>query len=331
MKLLPDHVPQDNYRMTGSLADVRSWKARIISGNSMTEEARGIGDWDEVGYVMIAMTGPVRVIPIARSDEHHRGADLLHDMAGAWRIDPRDFFPVYSAGTGVYLYSGDEIPTALKALERWFRLGGPDVLVTSPGGNGLPRWKIGGRDFLDGKGTPVCGADGLLPLGQRLVDALARVRDAVAALRDPADPRVFHDHRRAGVQGLARAANAAVDLIQGEPGLLEPLIRKDLQSRGYGNGGFQAACRAWLDRCARRIGSGDTAEIEDLFFGHDRSVKNTIHMAVRAERAGKGSGGMADIMGDLDLADAALGRISPGLLADTARPDGGAPRSGPGM
>lgn len=184
-------------------------------------------------------------------------------------------------------------------------LGGRDIPVVSTGGNGLDRWRIGGRDFITGKGKPVRGGDGLLPIGQRFVDHLTTVNACLAALRDPENPRVLHDYRRPQVERLQRAANAAVDFIVGEFALLWPLIEKDLTGTP---GGTETARQAWLRRCSNSIERGTPADLEHLFFGHNRSIKNTIHMAVR-----KRASNLAEVFGNLELADAALGRISPGL------------------
>ena len=53
-KLHPE-VDPENYQITNTLRSVGKWKARILSGNSMSNE-KDVGDWEPVGYTMISTT-----------------------------------------------------------------------------------------------------------------------------------------------------------------------------------------------------------------------------------------------------------------------------------
>ena len=51
------NVPErtsSNFQITSNLNEANTWKAKILLGNSM-EEGKKVGDWDEVGYIMISL------------------------------------------------------------------------------------------------------------------------------------------------------------------------------------------------------------------------------------------------------------------------------------
>ena len=314
MSLLHPGLPADDYRVTGSLRDVGSWKARIHLGNSMPE-GKEVGDWDEVGYVMVSVAGEPRVVPIARSDEHEKGYDLLLDRAKAWRLKPTDFFPVFHGGsTGIYLDDPEDAPRALEAARRWLAMGGADFPVRYTGGPPSGRWAIGARDFVAGNGRAVPAPGGLLPIGQRLVDALRAVSDGVAALRDPQRPWELREDRR-GQRRVETAARALVRLVSADRDLAFHGLY-DEKAGAFPGGSLEAALASWSAVVDSHLARGDMDGLVDLLFTH-HGLKNRIHMQIRRELARRPLD-MGPIFGDLELADAAMGSISPGLTAAEA-------------
>lgn len=318
MPLLPPGLDASDYRITDSLAGVRSWQARILTGNS-ARHGQTVGDWDAVSYVMAAVRGAPAFIPLACADEHNMGFDVLRSRARKWRIRTRDFFPLLSCRgqTGLHIHEKEDVPDALEALRRWHAAGGPDLLVKvlPPGGRGGYR-AIGSLDFLAGNGTAVAGPGGLLPIGQRFVDRLNELAAAVAGVRSPDRPWLLEPASLSANRRVMRAAQALAETICSVRMLATAAFWR--RGGGFSGGGtLGEAAAAWRAALDTAVNGDDFGAVERLVFTHD-GVKNAVHMAIRAELAGD-IGHMAEIFGDLALANDLLGRITPGL--DGAGPD----------
>lgn len=314
MSLLHPGLPKEDYQVTSSLKEVGEWKARILVGNSMPE-GQEVGEWDEVGYVMVALSGEPRVVPIARCDEHERGYDLLFTRAKKWGLKAREFFPIFHGGsTGIYVYDRKEVPRALEATRRWLAAGGPDFPIRYTGGEPEDRWVIGARDFVAGNGKAVPMPDGLLPVGHRLVQTFRTLSEAVAGLRHPERPWELREDRR-GQRKVETAAKALVRLVSEDRNLAGHALY-DMAGGGFQGGSLDTALASWSAAVDTHLAKGDMAGIERLVFGHG-GIKNRLHMQIREELARRPLD-MGPIFGNLELADAAMASISPGLTAAEA-------------
>ena len=75
---------QKYYNIEGNISNIYEWRAKIILNNSSSNLK--IGDYDNVGYIMINHNNS-DIIPIARSDEHQRGEELLYHLYSKKLID----------------------------------------------------------------------------------------------------------------------------------------------------------------------------------------------------------------------------------------------------
>ena len=314
MSLFPETLSPHDYKVGTTLRDVRQWQARILLGNSLSQDVK-VGDMEGVGYVMVAIKGPPCFIPLAHSDAHNEGFDLLRKMAKHWRIKPTDFVAISPHHTGAYLHSMSEAPNLLEAFRRWHAARGPELMITYTGYNdsAKKRWSIGSKDFISGQGTPVPGKDGLLPMGQRFVDRLTRLRDCLVRLRDDDNPLVFNAHDREGMRQLAVATHATIDCA---------MNMREVVSILYGANAFgckrgvttEDAAAAWHARLDQLLADGDVTGIEAMFLSHD-GLKNRVHQIVR-HGSDFSKERLAEVFGDLELTDSVLGRIDPGVGLD---------------
>lgn len=112
---IPD-VIKDNFKITNSLKDANKWEAKIIENNSNGDETIGVGDWDNIGYVMISLKDNT-IIPIARADEHKLGYEVLYELAEKYGINPSDYYSVWCLKKGEnYPYNKEEGDLLKKAL-----------------------------------------------------------------------------------------------------------------------------------------------------------------------------------------------------------------------
>ena len=301
-RLHPALDPQ-NYAMSGSLANVRRWKAFCYVANDCEEKEAG--RMQEVGYVMVSLVDDT-VIPIARGDEHHRGYDLLHDFASGeyttyamarmrqgrkakpgpgLDIRPRDYVPVWSYGTN-YVYGPKDAADMTEALRRWLSYGGRDGIVI--GSNDMRGRALSSRDMVERNGDFTVVPGTLAPIGADIHARLQKLSATLVALgRDPT---------RLDMNDAFRQTAALVTMT-------EPF--------GYQIGFGIEQRKTALDRLRETRKSGDGQKLWELVFGFD-GIKHVIHAYLRdqTERESVFSRDhFSAIWGDPDLAIDMLGRI----------------------
>lgn len=122
----------------GDISNVSEWKTQIILNNNSGKGLKK-GDYDEVGYIMIN-TKTSDIIPIARSDEHHRGEDLLYHFFEKKLIDNVNYVPIFSIGNN-YFYKNDydikreenELKEYLIVVEKFLNYGGKNLPLNITG------------------------------------------------------------------------------------------------------------------------------------------------------------------------------------------------------
>jgi hypothetical protein len=312
--ILHPGLGRGDYDTRGGLAAVASWRARTLVGNS-PGAGRKVGAMEAVGYVLVPLAGPFRVIPVSRGDEHHRGLDLLWRKAADWRVDPAvEWFPIYApSGNGLYLRSPGEVPRALAAARRWRRAGGPNLTAASTGAGA--GWAMPFDDLL-ACGGDVAVYDGrLLPLGERFAAALDELSDGLGMARHGRELAAFD--RRA----LRKVADASAALVAA---LRASFWELGLCAAGAaalsGAGGDAGERLDWLEASlAGAVAEGDLRLVEELVFAWG-GVKNAVHDALRRERDGGRRGRLATVFGDLGLADDRLGGAVPAPDGESAAP-----------
>ena len=313
MNLLPAGIETKGYSVAGNLSNVDNWRVPVWVGNSVSgyKETQNA----KVGYVMVKVKGEPDFIPVAREDEHQRGMDMLFEMAEKWNIDPNDYVPIFTQGTGAYIDNKEEVPDLIIALTRWHQFGGKELMVTS-NGYGQPRWTIGSRDFMQGQGTPILTESQILPVGKRFIDHLKAVSYCLEGIHKP-DSLSFP----MSAHILDKRLNRAVE------GLMKELTRYDVimfealyQDGGFHDGiDFQEACDNWIGKLETALTNAQYDVVEELLFSHG-GLKNRIHMKIREEMKTKYPGRVSDIFGNPNMANDALGRISPGLTPQESNP-----------
>lgn len=305
LKLAPG-LPPEAYEMPGDLRNIVDWRARVWEGSGASRGSLSYvppGQMAPVGYVMINPKDGT-VVPIARPDEHHRGYDVLHDLArrAKFSFSPRDYTPVFAwPGATFYLYSPKEIPAALEVLA-WFRdHGGPNVPVHARPQPGLVHQIILADDFLKARGQVVLQDDRLLPQGERVMRALDRLATLFG---------------RPGSRGsrwqaqVFKAARTLVAVIKDNPDFYAcangALFRDDdVEERDW---------RAAMDRQIEVWEvAGNDAALEAAVFGFGEDwcgFKTSVHREIRRALDGNvWARELGALFGNLGLANDRLGRM----------------------
>lgn len=322
-KLLPATVPAADFRITDSLADLPSWKARTIEGEYRAGAKRP-GEFDRIGAVMVRTTGEPAFIPLAVGDTHHNGFSALRAKASSWRIDVQDYVPIWAHGygnIGTFFYSKEDGPVLIEACQRWLAAGGPETLVSCLGHGSHDGslagqlWTIGMRDFIAGRAMAVPGPHGLMPLGERFYGRLAAVTAALAALRDPEAPYRYRTEMVSRVKRFTRAVEAMAQIVDEVP-ILGMTVLYDHKEGQFWNGSasYEDALTKWRDTMQAYVAEDDVLGLERMIFTH-RGLKNMVHMRIKEEMGldPRYSTEMAKIFGNLALINDLLARLSPGL------------------
>lgn len=160
-----------NYQITDNMGALPRWKAIVLTGNSVGETGPRVGEWDHVGYVMISLDDNT-IIPIARSDEHNMGWDLVHELSEKSPI-LQDFVPVWTGNN--YIYTKAENEVATKAYQKFLSYGGHDGVVQF-GVHERDGGMTSMSDFVEhgaANAQPVKGR--ISPLGKKIIEAFQKI------------------------------------------------------------------------------------------------------------------------------------------------------------
>lgn len=279
-----------NYNITGSLRQVERWKAKIIAGNSVGY-TQDVGDWDDVGYVMINLHNN-DIIPIARGDEHHTGFDLLYDMG----VNTDHYCPLFNGNN--YVYNQQDVDKMIVAATKWMSYGGGDFMII--GSNSLTGKALFASQLIDMNNMEyTIEPNKMSMIGEKLFDGFVGIADALSEARN--EPMNI---RKAQISYLK-----ALDLVK--------LIKKI----GYFRLPFEKTKTLTISDVMaidkkilelKRNHDGDTYELEMLIFGPN-GLKNGMHNAIRRDNKKSGNIVFTDsykIFGpDLELAVSKFGTI----------------------
>lgn len=280
-KTIEDRLPEKirkNYDVSGDLGDVKNWKANVYLANSCNKEDPQVGDMCEVGYTMIN-TDTGEMIPVARSDEHHMGYDLIHHLISKKLVQKGRYYPIFFGANYVY---DEELEIALKAFKIWRDNGGENTVVNSSG-NGEEQWIVRIDDFIKANGKIKAPKGDLAPIGKRLVRHLER-----CAL-------TIRDH------------HAGKDVKEGRLADCAQMIISELSGAHL----FYRACESLSGTIKQFRQDGQLKPLEEALFSHN-GFKNTIHMEIRNILSGKGgfsSRDIAKVFGDVEFANVEFNRI----------------------
>jgi hypothetical protein len=274
---------QNIYKDIKSFKDIESWRTKVQLANNCGKDSAQLGEWGEVRYIMVSLDSGA-IIPIAMSDEHNKGYDLLHEFYDKRLIKREDFYPINYMGNN-YIERKSQIPIALKAFTLWRNLGGNNGIVT---GTTELHFEVTMDDFIKAKGKSknIDEAKGeLFPIGQRIISGLEAIHIAINAAREG---KRFKEKK---------LFNAAYE------------VARELNESFYGDIG-KAAEKA-MAGILEAQGREDIKKLEELFFDH-QGIKNLLHIKIKEvlKKEDKWAReAIARVFGDLDLALQELDRL----------------------
>jgi hypothetical protein len=127
-----------NFKIVGGLENYKNWKAKVLMANSGGKK----GIWESPRYVMISLDSN-NIIPIAMSDEHQTGYDLLFEYYYDKKLIKQENYVSIDGDGTTYLYGSPGDTDNLKhdakkieAFKKWLSYGGENQPVKSGSGRG---------------------------------------------------------------------------------------------------------------------------------------------------------------------------------------------------
>lgn len=274
-----------NFVISGNISNADNWKAKIILGNSMSDDMK-VGQMDDIGYIMISLDSNT-IVPVARSDEHQMGYELLHHYIEKNKIPDERYVAIYKDGHNyIYAKQANEQKTALTKFRQY---GGPDAIIE--GSYDLAWMKTTIDDFISGKKPNLVYRKGeLTPAIKKIISWIENI---------------LLLSREKNKQAFAEAYSFVKFLKSNRPALF-----KIFDSGSFGI----------LDVATEKILKAEAEEnfsgLEQAIFGYP-GIKNHFHQSIRntirsIESGKKGyyEEEIERFFGDLKLADAEFNRLT---------------------
>jgi hypothetical protein len=172
--VIPPRIASD-FVVVGDLSRADEWKARVRKANSGSAK---IGSMEEIGYVLISLDSPA-IVPVARSDEHHCGYDLLDHYLRRRMVPREEYVAVFCFGANFVWPEGAR--RSLEAFRRFRAYGGRNSVVR--GTNEAGRYAANMDDFIEGRGSLAVAEGVLSPIGRHVVARLEEIGKGVVAKR----------------------------------------------------------------------------------------------------------------------------------------------------
>lgn len=248
--LAPGFNPE-NYKLTDSMRDIKSWQAMTYDGESRYPK----GKFAPVGYIWISKVDNT-IIPISRGDEHHHGADMLRNYMRKTKVEfsLRDYVPVWGYGKN-FIYYESEANDWTVVLRKFLAWGGINGTMT--GANNLDGLAMTLKQFVAAKGRMTIEPGKLAPLGQHFMEIFQGLSQAIVAAHG-SDKRAV----------IAKPFKVATEVASF---LLQYTYELNLDHDQISG----------LAKQIRELGkSGDLQGLSEMFFGFN-SVKRAIHEKLR--------------------------------------------------
>lgn len=273
---------KNNYQINENFSKVRDWKAKVYLENSRGEGDAEKGEFGQVGYTMIDVDSGF-IVPIARSDEHHMGYDLIEYLTNRKLIPKGNYYPIFFGSNYVYNEYPEEVRRAIKAFKIWRENGGENTPVSN-GGNSEINFTIKMDDFIKSNGNIFIPNGELLPIGKRII----RYLDKCASLI-----KDFHLGKNIKKEQVRDYAKLIVSELKGSY-----CFFKETESLEKAIIEFEK--------------NSNFKKLEEELFSHN-GFKNSIHMDIREGIKDPNSFSARDVLkifGDIDFANREFNRLS---------------------
>lgn len=275
------------YNLTGDASNAPNWKAQVLVGNSGDTP---IGTYEDIYYVLVDLDSNY-IIPVARSDEHQLGTDMLYDLYDKYKLPQGRYVPVAVRGTNYLQNRNDENRVmTLEAIKKWVSYGGNKVMIEDQTPDGAV--KIDSDTFMElGKVEPYKGS--LSASGRYIVDTFNYLSDTLN--------KIYKAYRKEPL--IKKFNSTALTLLQWLRDTfvfeLTPLMKN-------------------IDKGIAQImasGDDDYSAAETVIFSHG-GIKNAMHNKLRAiEKDPKDydKNNYQMVFGDLTVAKKEFDMVDPGI------------------
>lgn len=290
--IIPSSI-KANYKISGNLSNVSNWKAKIILGNSMSQDKKK-GQFDKVGYVAVSLDSNV-LVPIARSDEHQAGYEFIENLIRKKLIPDEDYYTIFAVGNK-YIYDDNEedFKRTKTAFQKFLSYGGRNGPVEGAA-NELRKFAAFMSDVIE---TPsfkdlkknILVKGKLAPLGKGIVNSLEIMAKTLK------DILKAEDSNRTETEKINQLNSMALDFIDKYKW---PIIHSHYKRP--------------INEIEKEILTDNDSykTVKEIFFGYN-GIKNTFHMSLRNANPKNtwSYGDLEQVFGDIKIAKSEFDRIS---------------------
>jgi hypothetical protein len=167
---------QSNFNIEGGLNNYKNWKVKVLLANSAGEGVKK-GQWESPRYVMISLDSN-NIIPIAISDEHQTGYDLLYEYYYKKKLIKQENYISIDGNGTTFLYGrpGDidnlkNDAEKVEAFKKWLSYGGENQPVKAGYGGYIGDME----DVIERKGNIEVIKGKLSKPGQKIINILEKL------------------------------------------------------------------------------------------------------------------------------------------------------------
>jgi len=268
---------RSNFKIEGGLNNYKNWKVKVLLSNSAGDDVKK-GDWESPRYVMISLDSN-NIIPIAISDEHQIGYDILYEYYYKKKLIKQENYVSINGNGITYLYgrTGDidnlkHDAKKIEAFKKWLSYGGENQPVRSGSGSGY----LGDmEDVIERKGNIEVIKGKLAKPGQKIINILEKLAKEYS--RFLSIEKKFYEVKESDIQNFI---NDALNFLKE--------IRKSLSGSYDGLMGYGKEKNfLTIDKVENMIKNLESSQKENdyrrvadqLFTFH--GVKNLIHNRLR--------------------------------------------------
>lgn len=289
---------KDNFKIVGGLDNFKCWKTKVLAANSAGPDVKK-GDWEEPMYVMISLDSN-NIIPIANSDSHQVGYDLLEYYYFKKKLIQRENYVSICGDSTTYVYDDPkDTENKLKAFQKWLSYGGENQPVCSMGGS----YRGDMLDIIERKGNVKIIPGKLAKGGKDIIDSIEHIAKEYLKFSSLKNGRTPNDDE---VHKLFEFTKQFLDKFLKSGGYNRELTYIDLPKNQIVNDDY---IRSTIKRVLEDEDKLDWDDLAQIFLSHT-GIKNRIHMGLRhIIQSKKVDNDWEGLFGDIELANKEFNRI----------------------
>jgi hypothetical protein len=275
--IIPTKISK-NFKVIGGLDNYKNWKTKVLMANSAASGVE-LGDWESPRYIMISLDSN-NIIPIAISDEHQTGYDLLYEYYYEKKLLKQEKYISINGDGITYMYGNDDDKNKIEAFKKWLSYGGENQPVRAGGASSY----IGDmQDVIERNGDISIIKGRLYKPGQTIINTIEHISKEYSKFYD-----LDKKNKSPNDDEVEKLFNFTIDFLN--------------QFNHFTSDYSGLVDRKIIDRFIQRLydaqKDNNWDELAQVILGMN-GLKNIIHMELRKK---KSNANLEGVFGDTELA-----------------------------